>query len=68
MAPTYLFSTQEVGVLEKHGVRWVGAATSINRHIIADEVSGKIADARETALSTPLSPRERQELFEVGSA
>lgn len=42
------------------------ATTAIGKHTVADKVAKELASTREEHLKTPLSPNERQSLFEVG--
>jgi hypothetical protein len=65
MPKPLLFSEEEEDLLRSHSAQWKDAAAGIGRQNVADAASTSIAAKREESLATKLSPRERQQLFEV---
>ncbi|KAH6885674.1 hypothetical protein BKA70DRAFT_1236906 [Coprinopsis sp. MPI-PUGE-AT-0042] len=65
MPPLFAFSDEEQSCLQSYSLRWVDAVTIIAKQMVADEASGELATKRQEHLATPLSPRERQDLYEA---
>ncbi|KAH6912509.1 hypothetical protein BKA70DRAFT_1218693 [Coprinopsis sp. MPI-PUGE-AT-0042] len=65
MPRLFEFSQEEQSWLQGYDLRWADAVTIIAKQMVADEASGELAAKRQDNLATPLSPRERQELYEA---
>jgi hypothetical protein len=65
MRAIFVFSDNELECLQSNSFQWLEAITPIAKQMVADETSAELATAREESLGSSLSPKERQELYEV---